>query len=292
MATVIRGKETEMTQGLQLLFRLVLGGGALLASAVIAFLAYRRRSLTATAALTAVFLAVGLYLTAGLTLLFLLLAFFLGSTGLTRYRKRDKAFLEQDLHEKTGARDALQVLANGGPALIMTILYAVFRHEAFFVASAGALAASNADTWASEIGVLSRREPVYILSRKPVQAGLSGGVSPLGTGAALAGGFWIALLFSLLRLPAELDLATRLWQLMLVGLTGFLGSVIDSVLGETLQALYVRPTDTHLTERPAESGQANRLRHGFRWLTNDWVNLLSASCAAGMLAVVLLLKIP
>ena len=62
---------------------------------------------------------------------------------------------------------------------------------AFDLASAaakrGALAAVNADTWSTELGVLSSGRPRLITSLKPVEKGTSGGVSLVGTLAALAG---------------------------------------------------------------------------------------------------------
>ncbi len=270
----------------------LIAAAVLLTSIVVAFLAYRRGSLTGPASLTASLLSLALYLSGGLRMVFLLLTFFLSSTLLTHYRKREKNKIEEALHEKKGPRDTFQVIANGGAALAMSLLYAVFHREAFLLASVAALAASNADTWASELGVLSRQQPVYILSRHPVLAGLSGGVTRLGTTVALAGGFLISIVFGLLRLFDQLPFPTLLFQVASIGLAGFLGSLIDSVLGETLQALYTSQGDARLTERRSESGVANNLRHGWRWMTNDWVNLISsASASTLLLAVLLLLKI-
>lgn len=267
---------------------LVLGAGVLLVSFGVAILAYRRGSLTLPAAFSASILSLGFYLGGGLRMVFLLLVFFLSSTFLTHYRKREKQWIEKDLHEKKGPRDTFQVLANGGAALVMGLLYAAFRQDAYLLACAGALAASNADTWASELGVLSHQKPVYILSRRPVQAGLSGGVTRQGTSAALAGGLLIALVFGLLRIGDHLPGPVLLLQVCQVAATGFLGSLIDSILGETLQARYTRNADGQLTEIRLERGVTNRLQHGMRWMTNDWVNLASSTCAAAILLAVAL----
>lgn len=278
----------------------LLAGAVLLVSFVVSFLAWRRGSLTGPAAILACLLAVSYDLAGGLQMVFLLLLFFLSSTLLTRYKKHDKHAIEKKLHAKKGARDSFQVIANGGPALLMCLLAmlfsdAVIYRQVFLLAAAGALAASNADTWASELGVLSRTGPVYILSRKPVQAGLSGGVTRLGTLAALAGGVFMALMYGLLNLsnvlsahPTMTGLMLSL-QVILIAATGFLGSIIDSILGETLQALYEHHQHAHLTEKPHEHGIANRLKRGWRWMTNDWVNLISSTSAATVLLTVLLL---
>jgi uncharacterized protein (TIGR00297 family) len=266
-----------------------MAAAVLLVSFVVAFLAYHRGSLTGPAALAASVLSLTLYLSGGLRMVFLLLVFFLSSTFLTHYRKRDKHLIEQDLHEKKGARDTFQVFANGGAALAMSLLNAAYHQDVFLIASAAALAASNADTWASELGLLSREKPVYILSRRPVQAGLSGGVTRVGTTAALAGGLFIGLVFGAMRLFDHLPLRTLLLQVALVTLTGFVGSLIDSILGESLQALYTTQANTSLTERRAEQGVANQLKHGWRWMTNDWVNLISSTGASVLLLVFLFL---
>lgn len=285
----------------------LLAGAVLMVSFVVSYLAWRRNSLTGPAALLAGIFAVGFYLSGGLRMVFLLLLFFLSSTLLTHYRKHDKHRIEKDLHEKKGARDSFQVIANGGPALVLSSLAAFVQssqsllRDGLLIAAAGALAASNADTWASELGVLSRKQPVYILSRQPVKAGLSGGVTSTGTLAALAGGTFIAIAFAILKISEWLFASARpsfsatvsvlAIEVVLIALAGFLGSVIDSVLGETLQALYIHHTHQHLTEKPQDEGKSNILKRGWPWLTNDWVNLLSSLLAALILLAVLMLVI-
>ena len=56
----------------------------------------------------------------------------------------------------------------------------------FEAAFAGAIAAASADTWATEIGTLSPANPVSIATLRPVQTGMSGGVSILGIAASAA----------------------------------------------------------------------------------------------------------
>lgn len=53
------------------------------------------------------------------------------------------------------------------------------------------LASSNSDTWASEIGSLSRKKPIYIRTFKRIERGTSGAISGLGTVAAFAGLFYL-----------------------------------------------------------------------------------------------------
>lgn len=260
--------------------KIVVAGAVLLGSAGVAYLAYRRRSLTGLAALTACGLSVGLYLTGGLRLVVLLLTFFAGSTVLTHYRQKDKDQIESEIHEKKGPRDTFQVIANGGPALLMGILTTVTGQSAFLVGSVAALAASNADTWASELGVLSHHQPVYILSRRPVARGLSGGVTRLGTLAALTGGVFIALVYGLLHWGDPASGLPLLSDMAVIALAGLIGSTVDSILGETLQARYTSARQGQMTEKSSEKGRSNALQHGLKWLNNDWVNLMSSTIAA------------
>lgn len=255
--------------------------GFLAITLVICLAAWRQGSLSRAAAAGAFVLAAGLYLSGGLPPVILLLLFFYTGNRVSRFRKLEKEPLERDLHAKSGPRDLAQVAANGGPALIMAGLYAVTRQPACLAALASALAASNADTWASELGMLSKRQPVSLLTGRPVQRGLSGGVTALGFLAALAGSAVIALVDGLLRL-SSVPVGTVLGQFLLVLLTGLLGSVIDSLLGETLQAQYVRPSTGQLTEQTREKNQANQLVRGLAWMNNDLVNFISSLTAASL----------
>jgi uncharacterized membrane protein len=59
--------------------------------------------------------------------------------------------------------------------------------------------------------------------------------------------------------------------LLVVG-GGFAASLVDSLIGATAQAIY-RDESGGLTERPSAGGRAFALARGFRWITNDRVNL-------------------
>ena len=68
-----------------------------------------------------------------------------------------------------------------------------------------------------------------------------------------------------------------------------LGSLIDSVLGSTVQAQYEAarkpdggPASPVVTERRISHGTVNALIHGVPFITNDVVNFLSTACAAAI----------
>jgi uncharacterized protein (TIGR00297 family) len=216
----------------------------------------------------------------GLPAAILLLAFFASSSLLSRAFARAKRQVSANF-AKGGRRDWAQVVANGGVAVFSLVMAATGWVATPFawVAFAAALAAVTADTWATEIGVLSAGQPFLITSGKRVPPGTSGGISFLGSGVALLG----ALLISALAWSLGLITFT---VLPFVGLAGLLGSFIDSALGATVQAVYWCPQCKKETERyPVHyCGHSTTLYRGWRWLDNDWVNFLS-SLAAALIAI-------
>jgi len=147
------------------------------------------------------------------------------------------------------------------------------------VAAAAGFAAANADTWASELGVLSRRPPRSITTGRELPAGASGGVTPAGTLASLAGsctvGLWLAAWFP----GGGRGPVVPLVLCLVVTAAGTVGSVVDSLLGATIQALYKAPDDS-LTEHAEEGGSRNRLVRGLAAVNNDVVNFASTMTGA------------
>lgn len=212
----------------------------------------------------------------------LLLAFFATSSLLSHAFKVPKTGLAADF-AKGGRRDWAQVAANGGMGLASLVLIGVGWLDSAegWLLYAGALATVNADTWATELGVLSRRAPRLVTTWRRVPPGTSGGVTWLGSLAALAGASLIAALAWALE-PAY----TSLGAIGLLALSGLVGAFVDSLLGATVQAIYYCPSCAKQTERyPLHScGTATHYARGWRWLDNDWVNFISAA-AGGLLAL-------
>ncbi len=244
-------------------------------AAVVAAVAWRLGALSGSGALAAALLGGLTYGIGGLPAAILLIAFFASSSLFSRAFSSRKRKVAKNF-AKGGRRDWAQVLANGEPGLLALLAGALgwIPTPLAWAAFAGALATVNADTWATELGVLSSTAPLLITSGKKVPAGTSGGVSLRGSAAALGGAALIAALAALLA---------GSWQiLLLAALAGLLGSFFDSTLGATVQAIYYCPKCKKETERhPLHScGTPTTLRRGWRWLDNDCVNFLSALAGA------------
>ncbi|MGZ4135125.1 MAG: DUF92 domain-containing protein, partial [Tumebacillaceae bacterium] len=206
----------------------------LLGSVLIAGLAYWKRSLSLSGAVAAVVVGTLLYGLGSVAWFGTLILFFVSSSLLSKWKQKQKAKVEAS-YEKTGRRDAGQVLANGGLGVLLCIADALWPHPLWFLAFVGVMASVNADTWATEIGGLSQKPPRSILSGKVVPAGTSGGVSALGMYATIAGAFFIGVVAWLL---AGGSLGNGLGVVVIGTVAGVVGSLVDSLLGACLQVMY------------------------------------------------------
>jgi uncharacterized protein (TIGR00297 family) len=236
---------------------------------IIAFLAYRAHSLNISGAIAATITGTIIFGVGGLSWAILLLTFFITSSGLSRAFKKRKQGLDEK-YSKGHERDAGQVFGNGGVATFFALLHGFYPDTLWpWLGFAAALAAVNADTWATELGVLNPHSPRMITNlRKVVEKGTSGGVSLVGTAAALAGSALIAVLAFLLN-PAVTPVFC-----VLLSVAGLAGSLFDSLLGATVQAIYFCPKDQKETERHPLHLCGTETVHirGWEWLNNDWVN--------------------
>lgn len=262
-----------------------------LLSLIVVFPAAKRGSLTGSGAAAALGIGMFLYGFGGLPVFSVLIGFFLSATLLSRWSNRQKdAGAVGAVVEKGSKRDHIQVLANGGPAVVMLLLYGAFGHEGFRIGAVMTLAAANADTWASELGVMSQSVPVFIIKKTPVPKGISGGVTGLGFLASLLGAFFIAVLYVGTALTVEsTSLIDGALLMLVITAIGFSGSVIDSVIGELWQAQYRGSASgkTYLTEKRREQGKQNSLVKGYSIIDNNMVNFLSTFSTA-LIGIVIL----
>jgi len=170
-------------------------------------------------------------------------------------------------------RTARQVAANGGWAGLGALAVAA-GWAAGWPVIIGSLAAAQADTWATEIGIRSGSQPRLITTGRPVPPGTSGGITPRGTlggllGAAAMGGLALALGSSGTAAAAG-------------SIGGAAGLMVDSLLGAAWQGMYRCDGCGADTERRVHRcGAAARLVRGWAWLDNDAVNLAASGVGAG-----------
>lgn len=265
------------------LFELV---GGLALSLVIGVIGYRGGALSGSGVVGALITGTLIFGLGGWEWGVLLVAFFVSSSVLSSYHARDK----QELAEKFAKghqRDLGQALANGGVAALLALLSKLLplpgggREGVWFVACAGAMAAVNADTWATELGVLSPRSPRLITTGRRVEVGASGGVTWLGTVASLGGALFIGLLGGLGALILRQGWASAGVLLLAATVGGLAGSLGDSLLGASRQAIYWCDACGKETERKVHRcGTQTRLSRGWRWLGNDLVNFIASAVGA------------
>jgi uncharacterized protein (TIGR00297 family) len=197
-----------------------------------------------------------------------LIAFFVSGSLLSRRLPRPG-----EVQSAKGARrDATQVLANGGVAALAACA-AARGNERARGALLGSLAAAAADTWASEIGVLSRTPPRSIVGGRIVAPGTSGGVTTVGWLAAAAGGLAVGITYGGVDRPRGLRAVVAAALV-----SGLVGSAVDSVLGATIQAAYRCPDCGAISDAARDicGAPAERVR-GWAWVTNDVVNLAATT---------------
>ena len=252
----------------------------LILSTMVALVARRRRALTTGGALAAVLVGTITFGFGGWAWGLVLVAFFALSSALSRYRQAEKRELAHRFG-KGAQRDHGQVLANGGLAAILSLLHYSHPTAALLAAYLGAMATVNADTWATEIGVLSPVPPRLITTGRRVPVGTSGGISLLGTAASTLGALFIGLVgYILLCLESILaggDPLQLSWIIPITLISGLLGSLLDSLLGATVQGVFYCARCETETEKEVHSCRlrTSHLR-GWRWLNNDVVNSLSS----------------
>ncbi|XP_061337667.1 protein PGR-like [Gastrolobium bilobum] len=261
---------------------------AVVVAFLIAFRAHRRKSLSASGAVAG-FIVMALHIFVGYRFGAMLLAFFFTSSKLTKMGEDRKRTLDPEFKEG-GQRNWLQVLANSGIASVLVVTIWVFTEgqdkclnstDSALITSLiggviGHYSCCNGDTWSSELGILSDDQPRLITTFKPVRRGTNGGVTKAGLLAAAAAGSVIGLSFVLLGLMTtrcEFDIVLKqLLVIPIASLAGLCGSIVDSLLGATLQFTGFCSVRNKVVGKP---GPTVKRISGVNILDNNAVNLVS-----------------
>lgn len=190
--------------------------------------------------------------------------FFSLTSLLTAYRRPARA---------AGMRGMSQVAVNAGlPVLVPVIGFALTGDPVWYAVSIGGIAAGIADSWASEIGRFSPRDPVSLRTWRRVPTGTSGAVSPLGSAATVLGaasvGAFGAVFGGLAMVPVGLA-------------AGVTGSLVDTLIGAGVQARFSCASCGATVEDQLHCGAPTQPSSGWRWVGNDVVN--AGANVAGML---------
>lgn len=138
------------------------------------------------------------------------------------------------------------------------------------------------DTWASEVGsAIGSRTPRLITTLQRVPVGTNGGISMIGTISSFAGGLAVGLSYYISiycccdRTDVSMwDKQPPQWPIILYGaFAGFLGSMIDSYLGASVQySGYSKESKKILHYRSKDSLHIS----GYAILNNHAVNFVSS----------------
>ena len=238
---------------------------SLLVSSLLAGLAIYKKALTRYGVLIAWICSVGISYFGGMrAFLILAVTFLMTLVGSKLFAHKKESQLET-INEKHGTRDAMQIIANVGVGFLSMTLYGITKDPLYFIIYGSVMASSLADSMASEIGILSKGKSLDLCTLKPLEKGLSGGVSLLGLIASLVGSGVIAMI----TVVNQFSIATFFFILLL----GAFGAFFDSVLGSLFQVKYKCKSCGKLTERKIHCQESTIYVRGFHWMNNDMVNL-------------------
>ena len=251
----------------------------------VALAAVLLRTIDARGFLASVTVGVAIVYGGGFSWFIVVAVFFILAVVFTLYKYGYKRKLG-GAQAKGGARNWPHILANGGLASILAIFNYLAPGPAVAAMFLGAISTSAADTAATELGLLSHSRPRLITHpSRWVFPGTSGGVSVLGFGGAALACLVIGILAAPLGVLDE-------WYLVipacLVG--GLFGTVIDSVMGATVQRKGYCVVCMKPTEDLKHCGEWSRTTSGSPFVENNVVNVLS-TVAGAIAAVVIVLAL-
>ncbi len=236
---------------------------SLVLSLALALVAYFKKAMTPKALFFAFIFAFIIIYCGGLVSFLILVTVFLGSIieKLVFKKKKD------EITKKSGPKDSIQILANVSLGTIFTLFYKTTHNTIFLILYASIMAESLADTLASDIGIHSKKNTINILTLQKSTPGLSGNITFLGLASAFIGSFLISLIYY--------AFSSSFIGILIITLSGFLGSICDSFLGATVQVKYKCSKCNIITEKNFHCENKTNYYQGLKFINNDTVNFLS-----------------
>ena len=245
--------------------------------AILAF-AFIKKQLTVAATIAAFIVGVTLYFCGGWTFLACLYTFFISSTVVSSVKKSYKKKQISGIHHKSGQRDIVQVLANSLIAVILAFLYYFTKNDIYYISVFIAFACFNADTWASELGIISKKDNIYMIGFKKVQKGISGAVTIFGLICSLCGSLLVALIYMFIYVDIKI--------VLIITLFGFIGSFFDSIMGQLFQVLYFDKELNKFTEKKHNGKTENEKIKGYEIINNDVVNFIAPIISVSLYIII------
>lgn len=191
--------------------------------------------------------------------------------------------LFSSMNKEHGMRNARQLTANCFVPAMAVVLYGITKNETFLVAFFAAAAEAVGDSTASDIGVLVKSEPIDICTRKKVPKGVSGGISAVGTGAALMVCLYAGAVYACVY-------GMELYNVIAIFVSAAAGIVLDSILGSKIQVLYRCAVCGKLTERERHCKELAIWVKGCSFFDNTMVNLACNVFSGGLAGLLMALR--
>lgn len=223
---------------------------------------------------------------------FNLLVFYVVATKATKFKKGIKEKIDGSLViAGSAARGPMQVLACSLLAVILSLI-----HGAYFGAersidfgnqslpsklTCGIVAhhaTCLADTLASELGILAKNSPVLVTQPwKRVPPGTNGGITIMGCVWSAMGGLIIGLSTIVLDYISGVFPIHSIQMIAFSSCCGLAGSLVDSILGATIQQSYWDPETKLVFQSNDDKPKSTKVVSGMNILTNEQVNLVSVA---------------
>ncbi len=240
---------------------------SIILSLFLSLIALYKKAMTKPALLLACLFSIIITYYGGISSFLILTLTFVLSTLASKIKSNERTKLTKDINTKINKKDLLQILANVGLGTLSIVIYAITNKSFYLAVYASIMAETLSDTLASDIGVLSKKEPINILTLKRSQPGLSGNISFLGLTASLIGSLSIASIYLLFN--------NNIIHFIIIIISGFLGALFDSFLGATIQVKYECPKCHTITEKLNHCDNNTNYYKGLKIFNNDLVNFTS-----------------
>jgi uncharacterized protein (TIGR00297 family) len=264
---------------------------ATLVAVLLSYRAIRKKSLTKSGAVTA-FVVGFLSVVVGARGFNLLVFYQIGTTA-TKFKKDIKAKIDGTV-ATTGsqARGPTQVLACSVIAVALGLVHGFycgaerpiqFTDDSHLASSLSCAIIAHhatclADTLASELGILSKSQPVLVTQPwRRVPSGTNGGVTAIGFFWSAVGGLVMGMSTIFFDSMSGKTPLNPFPMMAFSSTCGLLGSFLDSLLGATLQQTYYDPDSKMVFQQEDKKPSSAKLLVGRDLLTNEMVNLVSVA---------------